>query len=226
MSLDLYLRDRGYGGQTSLTSMLSTMGHVMCDAMIDFAGALPAPVTDPDQYGFHALYRLYQTSGDGWIVLCVPTDQAWEKLLAAVPADAGLGDARFATAETCRAHDAVLIEVLGRVFNQRPALEWERALSAAGVGCAEVAPSTGALAVGMFDPGGVADQMGWLTAVNHPLFDQHLRTTELVRLSRSGARLGAGEMIGGHTRLILQELGYDDATIDELRAAGIVDWPS
>ena len=33
-------------------------------------------------------------------------------------------------------------------------------------------------------------------------------------------------MIGGHTRLILQELGYDGATIDELRAAGIVDWPS
>jgi crotonobetainyl-CoA:carnitine CoA-transferase CaiB-like acyl-CoA transferase len=226
LSMDVYLRDRGYGGQTSLTSMLSTMGHVMCDAMIDFTGAPAAPVADPDQYGFHALYRLYPTTDGGWIVLCAPTDQAWEKLLAAIPADAGLGDAKFATAESRLAHDAALIEILGQVFNQRSAGEWERELSAAGVGCAEVAPATGALAVGMFDPGGVADQMGWLTTVNHPLFDQHPRTTELVQLSRSGSRLGAGEMIGGHTRPILQELGYSEARIDELRAAGIVDWPS
>jgi crotonobetainyl-CoA:carnitine CoA-transferase CaiB-like acyl-CoA transferase len=225
LSLDIYLRDLGCGGQTSLTSMLSTMGHVIGDAMIDFAGAPPPVTTDPDQYGFHALYRLYEAADDSWIVLCAPTERAWEKLLTAVPTDSRLTDPEFATPESRQVNDATLVEVLGTIFSRKRALEWERTLSAAGVGCAAVAPATGALGVGMFDPGGVAEQMGWLTPVAHPLFGEHSRTTELVRLSRSGSCLGPGEQIGGHTRSILRELGYDDATIDELRAAGIIEWP-
>src|SRR6202043_1188924 len=126
-------------------------------------GAMPPPATDSDGYGFHALYRLYQAAEDSWIVLGAPTERAWRKLLSALPADSGLGDAKFATLTSRLENDAALVEVLGLVFSQRPAMEWERALSAAGVGCAAVAPASGALAVGMFDPGGVADQMGWLT---------------------------------------------------------------
>jgi crotonobetainyl-CoA:carnitine CoA-transferase CaiB-like acyl-CoA transferase len=225
LSMDIYLRDRGHGGQVSLTSMLSTMGHVMSDAMIDFTGAPPPAVTDPDQYGFQALYRLYETAEGGWIVLCAPTERAWEKLVAHLVDESGLGDLKFATAESRQANDAELVEVLANTFRQRPAMDWEQDLSAAGIGCAEVAPATGALGVGMFDPGGVADQMGWLTTVIHPLFGEHSRTTELVELSRSASRLGAGELIGGHTRSILQELGYDEAHIDELHARGIIEWP-
>jgi crotonobetainyl-CoA:carnitine CoA-transferase CaiB-like acyl-CoA transferase len=225
LALDIYLKDLGHGGQTSLTSMLSTMGHVMGDAMIDFPDAPPATVPDPDMYGYHALYRLYEAADGGWIVLCAPTDRAWEKLVGALPADAGLADERFASTESRRANDAALIEVLSHLVSTRPAREWELALSAAGVGCAEVAPSAGALAVGMYDPGNVADQSGWLTTVTHPLFDEYPRTTELVQLSRSAAVLGPGEQIGGHTKSILRELGYDDAEIEGLRADGIVDWP-
>jgi crotonobetainyl-CoA:carnitine CoA-transferase CaiB-like acyl-CoA transferase len=228
LSLDVYLRDLGHGGQTSLTSMLSTMGHVMCDAMVDFAGAPAAPMTDPDSYGFSPQYRLYPAAEDGWVVLCAPTDHAWDKLVRSVPDDQRRRDLegeRFATAESRAASAAALVDVLTAMFVTRPALEWEALLSAAGVGCAAVAPSNGALAVGMFDPGDVAEQCGWLTSVVHPLFDEHPRTTELVQLSRSGSVLGPGEQIGGHTKAILRELGYDEAAIEALRDAGIVGWP-
>jgi crotonobetainyl-CoA:carnitine CoA-transferase CaiB-like acyl-CoA transferase len=225
LSLDIYLRDRGHGGQTSLTSMLSTMGHIMCDSMIDYEGAPAPPVPDADQYGFGALYRLYETADGGWIVLCAPGDGKWARLVAALPSDAGLDRPAFATGRARAENKADLAAILGDVFKQRPAAEWEQSLSAAGVGCAEVAPSLGALAVGMFEPGNVADQMGWLRSVTHPIFGEHPRTTQLVTLSRSGAVLGAGEQIGGHTQAILQELGYTPAEIEALRAARVVDWP-
>jgi crotonobetainyl-CoA:carnitine CoA-transferase CaiB-like acyl-CoA transferase len=225
LSLDIYLRDRGHGGQTTLTSMLSTMGHVMCDAMIDYAGAAAPPVPDSDQFGFGALYRLYEAADSGWVVLCAPDEHSWTRLVQALPADAGLDQLAFQTADSRAEHEAALVTVLGDVFKQRPAAEWEHTLSAAGIGCAEVAPPLGSLAVGMFEPGNVADQMGWLIPITHPIFGDHTRTTELVTLSRSGAVLGAGEQIGGHTRRILSELGYSDADIEALRAAGVVDWP-
>ena len=77
----------------------------------------------------------------------------------------------------------------------------------------------------MHDPGGVADQMGWRVEVTHPLFEDHMRTTELVSLSRSGATLKPGEQIGGHTREILAELGYSESEMNVLRAANVVTWP-
>jgi crotonobetainyl-CoA:carnitine CoA-transferase CaiB-like acyl-CoA transferase len=225
LSLDIYLRDRGHGGQTSLTSMLSTMGHIMCDSMIDYRGVAAPLVPDADQYGFSATYRLYEASDGGWIVLCAPDDANWARLRACLPSDSALAQPRFETAASRAEHDADLAGVLADIFKQRSAADWEQSLSAAGIGCAEVAPSLGALAVGMFDPGNVADQMGWLTTVTHPIFGEHPRTTQLVTLSRSGAVLGAGEQIGGHTRAVLQELGYSDAEMDELRSAGVVSWP-
>lgn len=224
LAADIYVQDRGHGGQSTLTSMISTMAHVMSDVMIDYEDAPEPPQFDADQYGYHALYRLYRTAGDRWIVLCAPSDHAWQKLRKALAVDE-LDDGRFATPQSRRQHDAALIELLSSTFRQRPAGDWERDLSAAGVGCAEVAPAEGALAVGMFDPGNVADQMDWLVPVTHPLFGEHPRTTELVELSRSASVLGPGEQIGGHTRAILQELGYSDARIEELRRDRIVDWP-
>ena len=32
-------------------------------------------------------------------------------------------------------------------------------------------------------------------------------------------------MVGQHTREVMAELGYDDATIEDYRARGIVTWP-
>jgi crotonobetainyl-CoA:carnitine CoA-transferase CaiB-like acyl-CoA transferase len=225
LSLDIYLRDRGHGGQTSLTSMLSTMGHMMCDSMIDYAG-VPAPIVpDADQYGFSPVYRLYEAADGGWIMLCAPGDANWARLVASLPADSGLTQPLLGTAASRIEHEDVVIRTLTDVFKQRSAAEWEHLLSAAGIGCAEVAPALGGLAVGMFDPGNVADQMGWLIPVTHPIFGDHPRTTQLVTLSRSGAVLGAGVQIGENTRTVLRELGYSDAEIERLRAAGVVGWP-
>ncbi len=222
--LGLYSRDRGAGGQVTLTSMLSTMGHVLSDSLIDYAGVAAPAVTDPDGYGFSAVYRLYRAS-DAWIVLCAPDDRSWSALVAAIAGDIpGLGaDGRFADSTARGAHDADLAAVLAKVFEGRPAQEWERRLSEAGIGCAEVAPMQGGLAMGLFEEGGVCDQLGMLTTVTHPIFEEHIRSRELVRLSRGRSTLGAGCTIGQHTDEVLREhLGYDDERIARLHAEGVV----
>jgi crotonobetainyl-CoA:carnitine CoA-transferase CaiB-like acyl-CoA transferase len=223
MLLGLYARDRGAGGQVTLTSMLSTMGHVLSDSVIDYEGVPSPPVTDPDVYGFSATYRLYRAS-DGWIVLCAPGDAAWRALVAGLAPDVDLaGDDRFATAADRAAHGDELVAVLTAAFATQTALDWEHRLSAAGVGCAEIVPMQGGLAMGLFLPGGVCDQLGMLTRVTHPIFDEHIRTRELVRLSRSGATLGAGCTIGQHTDEVLAErLGYDPSRLADLRARGVI----
>jgi crotonobetainyl-CoA:carnitine CoA-transferase CaiB-like acyl-CoA transferase len=219
--LNLYARDRGHGGQASLTSMLSTMGHVLSDSLVDYDGVAAPPVTDPDAYGFSALYRLYRAS-DAWVVLCAPDERSWDRLVAAMPG-ARLEDTRFSTAVGRAGHDAELAGSLAAAFARRPAGEWERELSAAGLGCAEVQPMQGGLAMGLFEEGGVCDQLGMLTRVRHPIFDEHVRSTELVRLSRGTATLGAGCQIGEHTDEVLRDvLDYDDAEIARLRAAGVL----
>jgi crotonobetainyl-CoA:carnitine CoA-transferase CaiB-like acyl-CoA transferase len=223
MMLGLYARDRGAGGQETMTTMLSTIGHVMGEAVTQYNGSAGPPQLDAGYYGFSALYRLYQAS-DAWIVLCAPDEADWAPLVAALPANAGLaGDARFASPADRAKYDRELAEVLSRVFALATAANWEHDLSAADIGCAEVAPAQGALCMGLLADGGVGDQLGLLTRVTHPVFDEHQRATQLVTLSRGTATLGPGCQIGQHTDEILRQyLGYDEERIARLRAEGVI----
>ena len=74
--LGLYARARGAGGETMVTSMLSTMGHALGDDMVSYDARPPLAPADPELWGLHALYRLYPTA-DGWCFLAAPEDRDW-----------------------------------------------------------------------------------------------------------------------------------------------------
>jgi crotonobetainyl-CoA:carnitine CoA-transferase CaiB-like acyl-CoA transferase len=226
MALGLAARDLGAGGQQTMTSMLSTMCHVLGDIMIEYPGMPPVRMVDDDGRGFHALDRLYETADDGWVMLCVENEQEWSSLARELSAEVDLaGDPRYATSAGRTANDAALVDALTAVFATRAAGDWEKALTAVDVACVELGPPAGGLVMNLFEEGQLADQLGMLVKVRHPIFDEHVRTAELVSFSRSGARLGVGARIGEHTDLVLRDLGYDDARIAELREAGVVGGP-
>lgn len=222
MLLGLYARDRGRGGQVTLTSMLSTMGHALSDVMIDYDGCPEPPATDADALGFSALYRVYRAA-DAWIVLCAPDPRSWARLVTALPEAHLDADDRFCDDAGRRAADAELAACLAEAFAGRPAAEWEKRLSDAGIGCAEIIPYQGGLGMGLFEEGGVGDQLGLLTKVVHPVFEEHVRCRELVCLSRGVATLGPGCTVGQHTDEVLTGLlGYEEARIADLRARGVI----
>jgi len=217
--LGLVARQRGAGGQSMLTTMLSTAAHALSEDMVEYAdrGAIATP--DVDLLGLHALYRLYETS-DGWVFLAAPEEDDWDALCAFAGPGTGLGeDGRFLTPEDRDRHDDALAGELAALFLTKPAADWERGLSAVDVGCVEVAPAP-AEANYLDDAFGRAH--GFVVDAPHPTFGEHPRLAPLAHFSRSRVTAGGGCLLGQHTESVLTELGHTPARIAELRAAGVI----
>ena len=218
LMLGLVARDRGAGGQSLASSMLTTVAGALADFVVDGDDGGKHVESDADLRGLHALYRIYDAA-DGWVFLAAPQEHEWRRLVHALGEGAALGEERFATAEKRRANDAALVEVLEGVFAKGDQATWERELLAAGVAC--VAVSTEPVEV-LLQSDDVGQASGWVTEVVHPTFDQHLRLAPLVRFSRSATQAKPGVLAGSATDALLRELGFDDAAIADLRADGIV----
>jgi crotonobetainyl-CoA:carnitine CoA-transferase CaiB-like acyl-CoA transferase len=193
------------------TGLYSTVNHVVGDAS--------SVTPDPDLYGLSARYRLYEAA-DGWIFLAAPKAAEWPALVGVLAAHADVeSDGRFADEASRRALDDELAGLLAKAFLQRPAAVWEQELTAAGLGCAVVATDVPEQLL-MSEDLGVAS--GYVTTAVHPVFDEHPRLNPPVRFSRSGVVTGAGVLAGSHTTQILQELGYSEQEIEELRGGNVV----
>jgi crotonobetainyl-CoA:carnitine CoA-transferase CaiB-like acyl-CoA transferase len=112
---------------------------------------------------------------------------------------------------------ATLIE---GVFLTRPALEWEKSLIEAGVGCV-MADAMSHFTFLYRDP--QAQAIGMMSESHHPEFGgKYWRYAPMVRLSATPAKGGSFCAFGDHTDALLAEIGYDEATRAQLREAGVV----
>lgn len=216
LSLAAYLQRIGVPGQHMLTTMLLSCVHALVDA-VEYEGRPPSPQVDPQGYGLSALYRLYETA-QGWTFLAAPSAKDWAALTS-VPEFAHLADeARFASPEARRENDAELAAVLGSIFATRPAADWERELLAADVGCVVADERT----VEANYLGEFGEQHGYLATVDSPVFGSYNRVGPIVSFSRSATSSTVGCVVGQHTRDVLLELGYDEETIADLAARGVI----
>jgi crotonobetainyl-CoA:carnitine CoA-transferase CaiB-like acyl-CoA transferase len=209
-------RNRSTGPLTA--TMLGTGINALVDRIVDYPGRPASPTVDQDGNGFSALYRLYPTA-DGWVFLAAPADKEWPELVAALKAEVDLGpDNRFTTVESRNENDAALAETLTGVFARRAAADWEKELTAAGVGCVQAADVEPAVVI-QTDPLLAAE---YATTAMSPIFEEHLRLAPPVRFSRSATQAKGGCLAGEHTDALLREIGYDDEKIADLRARSIV----
>ncbi len=205
--LGLVARRRGAPGQRLLTTMLSTLAHTLSEDMIEYEGRAPAPSPDPDLYGIHAGYRLYEAA-DGWVFLAAPRPREWSRLAAAMRPWVDLPESTL---------DPTAAELLASAFRRRPAHEWEAHLGGA---CAAVARAP--VEDRLMGDGGIGRESGLVTEVEHPVIGRHTRLTSPVTFSRSTTVAAGAGLTGGHTDTVLRELGYDDTRLAELRAGGII----
>ncbi|HEX5585886.1 MAG TPA: CoA transferase [Acidimicrobiia bacterium] len=217
--LGLLTRERGRGAQGVQTTMLATLSHVLSDDMFEYDGRAPVPAPDHELHGLHALYRLYPAA-DGWVFLAAPSPREWDALVDGLDDDAVAADARFATSDERRGHDAELVAALTGAFARRDASEWEARLTARDVACVQVVagPSHAVL----MDDDGLGRAMGIVTEVDHQILDRHTRLTAPMSFSRSTTRAGPAPVIGQQTDAVLREFGYSDARVAELRERGVV----
>jgi crotonobetainyl-CoA:carnitine CoA-transferase CaiB-like acyl-CoA transferase len=212
----LYHRRRTGQAQSVDTSILNAGMLVSSFAAVKEDGnPLPRPQLDRMQLGLGPLYRLYRTGDDGWICLAVLMDAEWVALLDGLGHPAWAQDARFADAAARSAHAAELAAHLESEFASRSAADAFGALDAAGVPC-EIADESFCLTV-HDDPEMQRNEL--VVRQEHPKlgrFDHFGRTIDFS--DTPGRIFGPPPLCGQHTREVLLEHGYDDATIDDLIA--------
>jgi crotonobetainyl-CoA:carnitine CoA-transferase CaiB-like acyl-CoA transferase len=128
-----------------------------------------------------------------------------------------LDDPRFKTNADRVAHKQQLQERIENVTATRAGRYWLEKLDAAGIPCGPV----NSYAEVFQDPHVLARDM--LTEVNHPVAGLVKMTGLNVKLTDTPGEMRLpAPTLGQHTRDVLHTLGYTDATIDQLRAAGAI----
>jgi crotonobetainyl-CoA:carnitine CoA-transferase CaiB-like acyl-CoA transferase len=217
--LALMARARTGRGQAVEVTMLQANAWANADEAYDYEGRPPCSLPDEQCYGLNALYRLYQTS-EGWVFLACPFEQEWKAFCLAVNRPDLLTDERFGTATRRTEHDAELAGDLETICPARSADLWEQMLTAANVACVRAD-----IDIATFleeHPQASANRMA--VEVESPRFGKYLRHGAIIDFSKAPARLGHGPYPGEHTVQVMQELGYSDTQIQELRARRIIYW--
>ena len=216
-------RTRTGEGQAMWSSILHGSMQYTLDSWLDADGTpSERPTLDKEQLGLGALYRLYETRS-GWLQLAAVKDEHWIALCRVLRRDELADDARFATPAARAEHRDELTSVLADAFLTDHAVNWRRALDAAGVPV-EVSVDTLDGESILFDD--ELHALDIVTEYEHPVLGRVRQFGNLITFSDTPTKQERPTpMLGQHTREILGELGYDDGAIDDLGSRGIVSWP-
>ncbi|MFY9549608.1 MAG: formyl-CoA transferase [Thermoanaerobaculia bacterium] len=149
-------------------------------------------------------------------VMVLAQQQMWHALLKAIGREDLIGDARYETAETRAKHVNEVNAVIEAWTSKRNKYEVTKILAAAGVPCGAV-QDTGEV---LNDPHLHAREM--IVEVPHPVRGSYLTAGNPVKLSASPTKIESAPLLGQHNHEVLTALGYGEADIAALKAAGAI----
>ncbi|SLN75366.1 CaiB/BaiF CoA transferase family protein [Oceanibacterium hippocampi] len=152
---------------------------------------------------------------DGHIFIMCVQQKFWERLCAIIERPAWLDDPRFTTPRDRFDNRDLLVDHLDARLGEKTTAEW-MALMQGHLPVAPVLDLAGALDNPYFQ------QQGGIQTIAHPLKADFRAVSNPIRVD--GERLAArpAPMLGADTKGILNELGYGDAEIADLRARKII----
>jgi crotonobetainyl-CoA:carnitine CoA-transferase CaiB-like acyl-CoA transferase len=171
--------------------------------------------TEPQRYGNShpsiVPYEPYRTA-DGFVAVAAANDGLFTRLCDVLQRPELAVDLRFATNERRVRHRRELDDILGPIFERRPAGEWVDELTGAGVPAGKIRGVLDALRVAATP-----------VAVEHPTAGRLELVPPPARLgSAQEQRLAAPPLLGQHTDEVLTDLGIDAGRIDELERGGAI----
>jgi crotonobetainyl-CoA:carnitine CoA-transferase CaiB-like acyl-CoA transferase len=217
----IYDRDRTGEGQFLRTSILYAHLLNASTAWIATDGSVSGERQRPDaeQYGWHALYRLYHTA-EGWLCIAALDQTAWGNLCEAIGRSELASDPRFADAEARSGHDDELALELRAIFETQPAAAWFSALDGLNVPC-EISDPDYVLRL-FADP--TAEDQKLVSSFRHPVMGDMKMAGLYFDLSDTPGKIwGPPAWPGQNTRQILAEVGYSPDEIEKLLASGAAD---
>jgi crotonobetainyl-CoA:carnitine CoA-transferase CaiB-like acyl-CoA transferase len=217
----LFHQRRTGEGQDLWTSLLN--GAAMFSSDVFLVDGEPGPVRpglDRAQTGVSPCYRLYETQ-QGWIQLAAFGPGQWSNLCRVV----GCPDlADYDTVEERLAARSMIESVLESAFLRRTAVAWHADLAVAGVD-AEVSIDTYDGAVALHDADN--ERLGLVTEYPHPMLGSVRQFGTLIDFSETPTGpYGPPPLLGQHTRVIMERLGYSNDEIDDLLDRGILYEPT
>jgi crotonobetainyl-CoA:carnitine CoA-transferase CaiB-like acyl-CoA transferase len=159
-------------------------------------------------------FQAFEAS-DGWLTVGCAKEKFWRRLTTAIGQPELAEDDRFADFTARRRHAEELGGILDAAFKYRTVADWIARLTAAGVPCGPVQSLPEALA----DPHTRARDL--IVETDHPRFGTVRQVASSVRVGHDLPAYRPGPARNEAARYVLGDLlGYDDTTIEELRAAG------
>jgi crotonobetainyl-CoA:carnitine CoA-transferase CaiB-like acyl-CoA transferase len=216
----LFHRQRTGEGQELWTSLLDGGVIFSSDVFLTGGKSWDRPRLDRDLTGLSALYRLYRTQDDDWIMIAAVKDAEWEALCRTLHLEHLLTEERFATATSRHEHRRQLATLLEPVFRTKTARYWSRTLDDAEVPN-EIPIDTWDGEQVLYDADN--ERLGLVAEYVHPIVGVMRQFGDLVRFSETPGHIGGPPpLVGQDTREILRELGYRDGEIDALAASNVV----
>jgi crotonobetainyl-CoA:carnitine CoA-transferase CaiB-like acyl-CoA transferase len=161
-------------------------------------------------------YETFATA-DGEIAIGVGSERQWARLGPALGLADLATDARFATNGDRVDHRDELIPILAARFATKPSAAWLAVLDAAGIPAGPILDLPAAFSSAQ------AAALRSRVSLRHPSLGEVDQVGIPFELSGTPATIRtAPPMLGEHSDEILAEAGYDPATIDRLRSAGVI----
>jgi crotonobetainyl-CoA:carnitine CoA-transferase CaiB-like acyl-CoA transferase len=212
----LIVRDHtGEGGLVD-ASLFGTAAWWLSYHLTGFWGSGVTPTRQGTRTAFLAPYEAFPTATDDLFV-AAGNDQLFSRLCHVLGEAELAEDQRFRDNPNRIANREVLRILLERAFSRRTAGEWESLLQEHGVPCSRVR------SVEEFAQDPQLAALELVTSIPHPTVGELKLVDIPIQFNgQRNAHRYAPPSIGEHTDEILDELGYDDSAIAELRASGVV----